>query len=270
MARPPRRLMVAAVVGLFALLPAQPAAAAGSGSVAGSLTRRARRCRVRPWRCCSTRTRSASSPASPARTAPSGCDGVPGTYKLKFSLLGGLEQFYPGRTDFASGVSITVADGQTTGVTDTVIAHGSLAGHAPGHGRAGGTRAGRHRPTGVGRPRTRADRRRRRLPAAVRGRRHLPGVRERGRARRAAAVGARPQTGGRRRPGRGRPRPTHHRRRGAPAPRDHLGPLRRRRRADRESRGRRVLAEQPRGERRHLGTGPTARSGCSCTPARTR
>ena len=38
MARAPRRLMVAAVVGFFALLPAQPAGAAGPGAVAGSLT----------------------------------------------------------------------------------------------------------------------------------------------------------------------------------------------------------------------------------------
>src|SRR4051812_24247449 len=150
MARSPRRLIIAAVVGLLALLPAPPALAAGSGAVAGSLSEAGAPV---PGATVSLLLNVYPASIATAVTDANGTfrlDGVaPGTYKLKFSLLGGLEQFYPGKTDFASGASITVADGQTTsGVADTVIAHGSLAGHIT---TATGAPAG-HALVGIARP----------------------------------------------------------------------------------------------------------------------
>ena len=124
-----RRLLVAALVGLLALLPAHPALAAGSGSITGTLTDAGA-----PVPGATVSLLLNVYPVSIATTV-TGADGAfrldgvaAGTYKVKFSLPGGLEQFYPGRADFASGASVTVADGQSVSVTDTVIAHGSLAG----------------------------------------------------------------------------------------------------------------------------------------------
>lgn len=55
-------------------------------------------------------------------------DVAPGTYRLRFDLLGGLTQFYPQVTDFNAATTLTVADGQDTAVTEQVVPHGSLAG----------------------------------------------------------------------------------------------------------------------------------------------
>ncbi|GAA3453696.1 carboxypeptidase regulatory-like domain-containing protein [Dactylosporangium matsuzakiense] len=132
MARSLRRLVIAAIAGLVAALPAPPPAlAAGPGAVAGSLGEAGA-----PVAGATVSLLLDTFPVSLATTVTGAggtfrLEGVaPGTYRLKFSLPGGLEQFYPGRTDFAAATSITVADGQTTGgIDDTVIAHGSLAGH---------------------------------------------------------------------------------------------------------------------------------------------
>ncbi len=56
-------------------------------------------------------------------------DNVPaGLYKVRFTLLGGLAQFYPGQTDFAAATVITLTDQQVVTIADSVIAHGSVAG----------------------------------------------------------------------------------------------------------------------------------------------
>src|SRR6185503_18953422 len=98
-----RRLLVAALAAFLMVLPATPAVAAEPGSVAGSLGEAGS-----PVPGATVSLLLSAYPVSVATTV-TGTDGgfrfdgvAAGSYKLKFSLLGGLEQFYPGKTDFAS------------------------------------------------------------------------------------------------------------------------------------------------------------------------
>ncbi len=124
------RLLVGVIAGLLLLLllPTQPATAAGPGSVTGTLTDAGT-----PVPGATVSLLLNVYPVSIASTV-TGADGsfrldgvAAGAYKLRFNLPGGLEQFYPGKPDFAAAASITVTDGEVS-VAETVIAHGSLAG----------------------------------------------------------------------------------------------------------------------------------------------
>jgi len=57
-------------------------------------------------------------------------DGVqPGSYKLRFELPGGLVQFYPRKATFATAEVLTLTDGQTLVIAESVVPHGGLGGH---------------------------------------------------------------------------------------------------------------------------------------------
>jgi hypothetical protein len=75
---------------------------------------------------------------------------APGTFALRFTLSGGLEQFHPGQADLAAARLFTVVAGAETVIDEAVMAHGSLAGRVTtdSGGAAAGAKVALHRTDG--------------------------------------------------------------------------------------------------------------------------